>query len=252
VIAIIAILAAMLLPALTKARETARKSNCGNNLKQIGLAFAQYVNDNKDYLPGSRSYGQTPVKYWNRAAQDSGSDGFLLPYLQLTKATTPYYGIIYNTGARGPLTCPSLNPGFPLPAPSAASTAVYSYGYNTMIASQGFSAVAPYTITKSILRKVSRFPRPTETSLVLDTNGTASGAAYSTTGVGTIGSANANSVSFSHGGAKFFTNNTCNVLFSEGHVENRTYRTLPLGGTTAMEGGTYFWVPYKKLTSAIF
>lgn len=51
VIAIIAILAAMLLPALSRAREEARKAVCKSNLKQIGLALAIYANDFGDFYP---------------------------------------------------------------------------------------------------------------------------------------------------------------------------------------------------------
>ena len=50
VIAIIAILAAMMLPALNKARESARTSNCINNLRQLGQAELLYV-DAYDGLP---------------------------------------------------------------------------------------------------------------------------------------------------------------------------------------------------------
>jgi prepilin-type N-terminal cleavage/methylation domain-containing protein len=51
VIAIIAILAAMLLPALSAARERARNSDCINKLKQQGLAMTLYAQDWDDYLP---------------------------------------------------------------------------------------------------------------------------------------------------------------------------------------------------------
>ncbi|HOJ31592.1 MAG TPA: DUF1559 domain-containing protein [bacterium] len=50
VIAIIAILAAMLLPALSKAREKARQGVCMGNLKQIGLAIFMYASDHNGYL----------------------------------------------------------------------------------------------------------------------------------------------------------------------------------------------------------
>lgn len=55
VVAIIAILAALLLPALGKAREKGRQAKCISNFKQIGLAAASYENDT-GYLPPTRTY----------------------------------------------------------------------------------------------------------------------------------------------------------------------------------------------------
>ena len=51
VIAIIGILAAILLPALARAREAARRASCQNNLKQWGLVFKMYSGENKDMFP---------------------------------------------------------------------------------------------------------------------------------------------------------------------------------------------------------
>ena len=62
VIAIIAILAAMLLPALSKAREKARTINCSSNLKQIGTAGSMYTNEWDGYI--TYSGNNTDFRGW--------------------------------------------------------------------------------------------------------------------------------------------------------------------------------------------
>ena len=54
VIAIIAILAALLLPSLSRAKQAGQKSDCISNLKQVGVAFAMYLNDGRDHFPDRR------------------------------------------------------------------------------------------------------------------------------------------------------------------------------------------------------
>ena len=58
VIGIIAILAAMLMPALQKAREQANRSDCTSQLKQIGMSIIMYANDNRGMTP---VYGDDPA-----------------------------------------------------------------------------------------------------------------------------------------------------------------------------------------------
>src|SRR5580698_6309958 len=51
VIAVIAILAAILLPVLDKARQRSQTADCLNNMKQLQACYRMYVDDNNDYLP---------------------------------------------------------------------------------------------------------------------------------------------------------------------------------------------------------
>src|SRR3954447_26277003 len=83
VIAIIAVLIALLLPAVQAAREAARRAQCVNNLKQLGLAIANYMG----------TYGSTPVPEDRRSDEYVGTAGTsgnrawhcqILPFIEQT------------------------------------------------------------------------------------------------------------------------------------------------------------------------
>src|SRR4051812_37446660 len=63
VIAIIAILAAILFPVFAKVREKARQTTCSSNMKQLGLALTQYVQDNDETFPWGQ-HGRTDGRGW--------------------------------------------------------------------------------------------------------------------------------------------------------------------------------------------
>ncbi len=78
VIAIIAILAAILFPVFSRARENARRTNCASNLRQIGLAWQQYIQDYDETLP---RYDVGPTV----PANSAGLLRMMQPYLKNTQ-----------------------------------------------------------------------------------------------------------------------------------------------------------------------
>ncbi len=133
VVAIIAILAAMLLPALSKAREKARQAICINNLKQLGLCWMLYAQDYDEWLH--------PTEDWTGYRwSDNGA--------QIQK----YYK------NRNILACPT--------------TSDKSLGYKLGYAANLFCVGDPWNGTfKAFMHRVPRIQKPTKAVLLIDTGG---------------------------------------------------------------------------------
>ena len=116
VIAIIAILAALLLPALSSAKERAKRSACVNNLRQFMLATHMYANDNEQRLPSGASESGTP---------DGVLDDAIPVFSGLMRTQMVQYAGNYKV-----LGCPNLTVPFNTPTGWYQESYGYVMGYN--------------------------------------------------------------------------------------------------------------------------
>ena len=150
VIAIIAILIALLLPAVQQAREAARRSQCKNNLKQLGLAYHNYHDTHRVLPPG---YVQETVTHKNEATWVV----FILPFVDQAPLynTADFHGPTFGqttttsqnfqiTSTRLPvMTCPSDTEGNLAFGYLARGNYAASNGIGPMIAAAGYQSPAP-------------------------------------------------------------------------------------------------------------
>jgi prepilin-type N-terminal cleavage/methylation domain-containing protein/prepilin-type processing-associated H-X9-DG protein len=186
VIAIIAILAAILLPVFGRARENARRSSCLSNEKQIGLAFAQYAQDYDGNTANSPSVPLPPCSWIDR----------VLPYIKSTAV----------------FECPSAPnliyvPGCPAPSTELdqyASPINYGGAYSLVLMQpNGHESVFTHpTTTVSLLDGRGLFMAPSATDMTIEANAKSSGLLP----------------------ARHF--NGHNVLFLDGHVKWTPYNKL--------------------------
>jgi prepilin-type N-terminal cleavage/methylation domain-containing protein/prepilin-type processing-associated H-X9-DG protein len=146
VIAIIAILAAMLLPALSKAREKARQASCMNNLKQIGLGTILYVDDSAECMPVA-------------LVGDAGSPGYVY-----ANRRYPQELILNYANDRNSYLCPSDATPYVSGGGGAATPYLQmSYGYNVNpLETETITAASSFSVLGMCGRKLAIVKAPSQ------------------------------------------------------------------------------------------
>jgi prepilin-type N-terminal cleavage/methylation domain-containing protein/prepilin-type processing-associated H-X9-DG protein len=142
VIAIIAILASLLLPALSKAKAKAASTKCASNEKQITLGYLLYANDNADYLPLASHLGDAAPSEW-----------YFEIATYLARQGNTYSNMIAKASV---VACPSakLEKAFPPGTPAAEAYGGYGHNYVYL----GY-------LTEDERAKTSRITKPSETCM---------------------------------------------------------------------------------------
>jgi len=170
VIAIIAMLAAFLLPALSKARERAAAISCLNNTRQLGLACQLYTDDHESFLPYNLvmtdSSPRTNINWVNNVMTwDLSSDNTNLA--TITGASLgPYVG-----GVTSIFHCPSDRALSDMQSAAGWDRRIRSYSMNAMVGNAGAFSASGVNVNNPGYKqffKITQIPQPVEIFVFLD------------------------------------------------------------------------------------
>ena len=215
VIAIIAILASMLLPALSKAREKAKGVSCVNNQKQLGLMFRFYTDENNDYL---LRYGFKTGRSWGYVYWEEGYAKDCLQSLFCPSAKPTRYA-------------PSGNKTFPQQyyGDSGALYKDITYGFLESYAAPIYEFSTVDSTTTRLL-KISKVESPSTFNFLLCCTDPSTGLGGYTLRKKTTWSA----INFCHA-------DTCNTLFLDGHAAAHGLNAMiNLPNINKPYGGSYY------------
>ncbi|WZP00887.1 DUF1559 domain-containing protein [Isosphaeraceae bacterium EP7] len=149
VISIIAVLIALLLPAVQSAREAARRMQCVNNMKQIGLALHNYHTASDSFPPGaavnSTDGGPTPNGWYATWAPNQSAQSMLLPYLEqgpLFNACNFSWAAEFEGGRNSTVTL-TIVAGFLCPSDPNAASRLNTNNYAGSIGTTTDSMITP-------------------------------------------------------------------------------------------------------------